>query len=119
MTLQQLLKARSICKKAKAKADKVYLKSVDVFCKKYSPVKTGKVYNLVSNGIRRRGYSRIVIYARKVIVFDRNAMIQIGGWWLDENGVPGKWDQMIVYGVSNPAVFELCGDQVHHPHPSK
>jgi len=80
------------------------------------PYKVGKVYELVENGIRRRGFKRFVIYSfhPSFFNFDKNNptfMCRCGGWWLDENDIPAKWDNMVVYGAGNNAVFELSKRQ--------
>lgn len=81
------------------------------------PVEIKGVYELKENGIKRRGFKRFVIYLREVIFFGGDPMIQVGGWWLDRENVPTKWDTMTVYGISNPALFELSDNQEHELHP--
>ncbi|MNU09540.1 hypothetical protein D3C72_2561730 [compost metagenome] len=50
-------------------------------------------------------------------MWDETLMITVGGWWLNENNTPSKWDNMTVEGVSNPAIFKLSEDQTANDHP--
>jgi len=91
---------------------------VNRYLKDRSPVQENKVYELVEGGKKRKGFNRIVIYALKVQMFGPNhPTIVCAGWWLDENSVPTKWDNFVVTGVGNPAVFKLSADQTNQPHP--
>jgi hypothetical protein len=98
--------------------NKEYSEVLKEFIKENSPVEKLKVYELIENGIKRRGFKRIVIYDIEVAVWDNDAvMIRIGGWWLDKENVPTKWDTMTVCGVSNPAIFKLSENQENEKHP--
>ncbi|SCY94490.1 hypothetical protein [Flavobacterium caeni] len=110
----QLLKKK---KAFEAAINKEYNKFANAFIDENSPVKRLMVYELIENGIRRRGFTRFVIYAQDVTVWDKSPIIRVGGWWLDQSNVPTKWDNMTVYGVGNPAVFKLSENQTAEKHP--
>ena len=82
-----------------------------------SPVKNLTVYELLENGTKRRGFKRFVVYDQEIQTFDNSPMIRVGGWWLDSENIPTKWDNMTVYGCGNPAVFKFSDDQTHFNHP--
>ena len=95
-----------------------YTQILKEFKKANSPVKKYKVYELLKNGRKRRGFNRFVIYDIEVAVWDEDAvMIRTGGWWLDKENFPTKWDTMTVVGVSNPAIFKLSENQEAKKHP--
>lgn len=97
-----------------------YTKLVNEFIDKNSPVKKQKVYELVKNGNKRRGFKRFVIYTQEIAVFDRtDIFIRVGGWWLNSENIPTKWDTMTVFGVSNFAEFILSENQENFDHPDK
>jgi hypothetical protein len=104
-------------KKFQKQVDIAYTKIVNEFIKENSPVKNLKVYELLENGIRRKGFKRFIIYTQEVSIFSKNPMIRVGGWWLDKNNIPKKWDNMTVYGVGNPAKFVLSESQENENHP--
>jgi hypothetical protein len=104
-------------KKFQKKMDIEYTKIVKEFIKANSPVENLKVYELVENGMKRKGFKRFVIYTQEIQVFDKMPMIRVGGWWLDANNVPAKWDNMTVFGVCNPAKFLLSENQINEKHP--
>lgn len=103
----------------KKEIDKAYSKIAKQFILEASPVKEGKVYELKENGTKRRGFKRFVIYDHDYTIYKEHINIRVGGWWLDADSVPSKWDNMTVTGVCNPAVFELSKDQTNKPHPDK
>lgn len=121
MEIKEFIKQRKQLKKelelAKDAIDKKYTKIHDDFIEANTEVKKLSVYELVRNGIKRHGFKRFVIYDRSVSTFDNHAMIQVGGWWLNSENVPTKWDSFTVFGVSNNAVFVLSENQIHLPHP--
>ena len=122
MNTEQFLKERKalLDKKAiqEAEINKEYTRILNEFKKENSPVQKQKVYELQENGRKRRGFKRIVIYDIDVAVWDADqVMIRAGGWWLDKNNIPTKWDTMTVVGVSNNAVFKLSDDQTAEKHP--
>lgn len=83
-----------------------------------SPVKENIVYELIEGGKKRRGFTRIIIYAIGIQMFGPNhPTIGAAGWWLDKDNVPTKWDNFVVAGVGNPAVFKQSKDQTYKPHP--
>jgi len=94
-----------------------YRPLVEQFVKDNVPYEKGKVYELVNNGTKRRGYKRFVIYCFEISYFNNRPMVQCGLWWLDENSTPSKWDDMIVFGVSNAAEFKLSENQTNHKVP--
>ena len=97
-----------------------YTKLVNEFIDKNSPVKKQKVYELVKNGNKRRGFKRFVIYTQELAVYDRtDIFIRVGGWWLNSENIPTKWDTMTVLGVSNSAEFILSENQENFDHPDK
>jgi hypothetical protein len=104
-------------KKFQKQVDIAYTKIVKEFISENSPVKNLKVYELLENGIKRKGFKRFIIYTQEVNVFDKMPMIRVGGWWLDVNNIPAKWDNMTVFGVGNPAKFVLSENQEHEKHP--
>jgi hypothetical protein len=116
-----ILKRKILLEKKESQNDlinKEYTQILKEFVKENSPVEKFKVYELVENGIKRRGFKRIVIYDIEVAVWDKDVvMIRIGGWWLDKENVPAKWDTMTVVGVSNPAIFKLSENQLAEKHP--
>lgn len=94
----------------------VYTPLYKQFIKDNCPYKVGKVYELEKNGIRRRGFTRFVIYGFDAcVMFERIAMIDAGGWWLDENSNPTKWDSFNVFGAGNAAIFKLSENQTNNP----
>lgn len=108
---------QSEIKKFEKRVSVEYTKTVKEFLKENSPVATKKVYELVENGIKRKGYKRFVIYTQDVKMFDKHVLIIAGGWWLNENNITSKWDSMAVFGVGNPAKFVLSQNQIHQKHP--
>jgi len=97
-----------------------YTKLVNEFIDKNSPVKKQKVYELVKNGNKRRGFKRFVIYTQELSVYDKtDIFIRVGGWWLNSENVPTKWDTMTVLGVGNAAEFILSENQENLDHPEK
>jgi hypothetical protein len=82
-----------------------------------SPVKNLEVYELLENGNKRRGFKRFIIYEQEVQTFGNSPMIKVGGWWLNSDNVPTKWDSMTVFGCGNPAIFKLSDNQTHSKHP--
>lgn len=127
MKVQEFDKQRKALLKEREAAiksiDKRYNKIVKKFIEAHSPVKEGVVYELVKDGIKRRGFKRFVIYDLDVTSFtssDRKRshyFIRAAGWWLNEDNVPTKRDDMTVFGVGNPAVFKESDNQEHKPHP--
>lgn len=116
-----ILKRKALLEKKESQNDlinKEYTQILKEFVEENSPVEKHKVYELVKNGIKRRGYKRIVIYSTEVGVWDGDYVhIRVGGWWLDKDNVPTKWDTMTVVGVSNPAIFKLSENQLAEKHP--
>jgi hypothetical protein len=98
--------------------NEIYTKIVKQFIDENSPVKNHKVYELIKNGKKRRGFKRFIIYTQEVSVFDKtDIFIRVGGWWLDNENTPTKWDTMTVMGVSNSAEFVLSENQINKKHP--
>ena len=97
--------------------DLEYTEYVKEYLADNSPVERLKVYELIKNGNRRRGYKRFVVYSIRTQFMGRVCMINAGGWWLNQDNIPSKWDVMTVDGVSNPAIFKLSENQEHLPHP--
>jgi hypothetical protein len=94
-----------------------YNRILKEFLKDNSPIEEGKVYELLENGRKRRGFKRFIIYDQTVRMWDETLMITIGGWWLNEKDIPTKWDNMTVQGISNPAVFKISENQTALNHP--
>jgi hypothetical protein len=98
--------------------NKEYTKLVNEFINENSPVENFKVYELIKNGKKRRGFKRFVIYKHNLTVyFKTDIFITVGGWWLDNENTPTKWDTMTVMGVSNSAEFVLSENQINKKHP--
>jgi len=78
-----------------------------------SPVKVGKVYNLVSGGVKRRGYDRFVVFQQQVQFMGGHPIIIVAGWWINKlTDVAEKWDSSaVVEGVGNPTIFKLADNQ--------
>ncbi len=123
MKTAQFLKQRKDLQKKlgafKKNINKEYAKITKSYVLANSPVKEKKVYELVENGIKRRGFKRFVVYTHDINIVIGHVKIRVGGWWLDEDSVPSKWDNMTVTGISNAAVFVLSKNQVNKPHPEK
>lgn len=124
MDLQEFIKKRNelLAKKKQQETEinDLYTKYVFDFIEKNSPVKKLTVYELVENGIRRRGFKRFVIYTQEVIFFDSSSpIIRVGGWWLNTENIPTKWDTMTVSGIGNPAIFKMSENQINLDHPDK
>lgn len=121
MTEAKFIESRKLLQAKKAELEKQinieYTKICDDFKNVHSPVEILKVYELKENGRKRMGFKRFVIYSIELRVWDDTVMITVGGWWLDKESIPTKWDNMTVKGVGNPAVFELSEDQTNHKHP--
>lgn len=121
MTTEQFTQQRNALlqkKKKQAHAINVeYDRILKEFLKENSPVEEHKVYELLTNGRKRRGFKRYVIYDISVRFWDETIMITVGGWWLNEKDVPTKWDNMTVVGVSNFATFKLSENQTNQKHP--
>ena len=101
----------------KKKIDAEYNKACKAWIAKNSPVKRLSVYRLLKNGVRRRGYSRFIIYSLTPQFLMGHPILSAGGWWLNDDNIPSKWDTMTVLGVGNNALFELDPDQTALPHP--
>lgn len=78
-----------------------------------SPVEVGKVYNLVSGGVKRRGYDRFVVFQQQVQFVGDRPIIVVAGWWINKlTDVAEKWDgSAVVHGVGNPTIFKLADNQ--------
>lgn len=121
MNQNEFIKAKNELKKEldiyKKAIDEKYTKIHDDFIEANTELKKLSVYELVKNGIKRRGFKRFVIYDRSVSLFGKDhAIIQVGGWWLNSENIPTKWDSFSVFGVSNKAEFILSTNQDHLPH---
>jgi hypothetical protein len=81
--------------------------------------KVGKVYEVVENGIKRRGFKRFVIYSFEHQMMGRFFSVRCGGWWLDDTDTPTKWDCMTIYGAVNSAVLKLSENQTNNPVPKE
>ena len=93
-----------------------YTKHCQEYIAANCPVEKGKVYEVVE-GAKKRDYKRFVVYeSRPVMIFDTLA-IQVGGWWLDKDSVPKKWECRYVSGTMNPTLFALSDNQINKPHP--
>lgn len=124
MNTENFIKERNDLLKSKEEFLKTinqgYTTIVNEFIDENSPVKNLKVYNLVENGKKRKGFKRFVIYTQEVSVYnEKDIFIRVGGWWLNNESIPTKWDSMTVMGVSNAAVFELSENQENKNHPDK
>lgn len=121
MTDSKFSKERKDLLKIKSEQEKAinikYTALCDEFILKNSSVKNLEVYELLENGNKRRGFKRFVIYEQQIQVFCDSPMIKVGGWWLDKENIPKKWDTMTVYGVGNPAIFKISDNQNHLKHP--
>lgn len=121
MTEQDFLAKRIALKNKKQAQEKIidieYTAVLKEFLDKNSPVQKNIVYELVENGRKRRGFKRIIFYDIDVNVWDESIMIIVGGWWLNENNVPTKWDNMTVSGIRNPAIFKPSENQNAEKHP--
>lgn len=121
MTAEKFIEGRKLLQAKKAELEKQinieYTKICEDFINVHSPVERLKVYELKENGRKRRGFKRFVIYSIELSVWGDQVSIIVAGWWLDKESIPTKWDNMIVKGVGNPAVFELSEDQTNHKHP--
>lgn len=117
--LVQYVKAdRALKNKAHAFAEKIELqrnKLATKYIDQNSPVKVGKIYEIVSGGVRRKGYSRFAIYGQRVQFMNNDPIIVVGGWWINkQTNKADKWDGgVVVLGVGNPTVFKLSEDQTH------
>jgi len=102
----------------KKEIDTEYTAILNNYLDENSPVEKLKVYEL-EPGKRpyRKGFKRFVVYSRDVQFFSGHPIISAGGWWLNENHVPTKWDQLTVANISNPTVLVLSSDQTALPHP--
>lgn len=125
------METEEFCQKAQQLRDKVadfknkvdqeeYTPLAEEFIKSNCPYEEGKVYELVKNGVKRRGFTRFVIYIIDVhnLTFEgkiEQSMIRCGVWWLNDSNFPTKWDTMVVYGVGNNAEFVLSQNQNHVP----
>lgn len=123
MTEEKFIESRNLLVAKKAEFEKQinieYTELSNLFIKAHSPVEKSKVYELKKNGNKRRGFKRFVIYRIELRVWDETVMIIVGGWWLNQESIPTKWDNMTVLGVGNPAIFELAEDQTNCDHLDK
>lgn len=121
MTTKDFIKKRKSLQKDlkgfQKKINVLYTKISKQYINENSPVKVLKVYELIENGIKRRGYNRFVVYTLDISVFSDSPSIRAGGWWLNKKNIPEKWDTMSVTGVGNPAVFILSKNQKNEKHP--
>ena len=122
MTTKQLLAFRKKLKKEIAlftkNKNKEWGPALKAWEKANITLLRNKVYELVENGIKRRGFKRflMVTFQGQFIKGD-HLIYQCAGWWLDENNTPAKWDNMTIYGVGNKAVFKLSANQKHNKAP--
>lgn len=116
-TITTYIKAdRALKAKLDAYAEKIQQRRAKLaakYIKQNSPVENGKVYNLVSGGIKRRGYDRFVVFQQQARSMGGHSIVVVGGWWINKlTNKAEKWDSSaVVLGVSNPAVFKLAEDQ--------
>ncbi len=120
ITATELRSIRKRYEREKVRIDieirKPYDKALSQFLDDHCPVIVNKVYKLVENGVKRRGLSRLVITGRKILWFDGTPTIIVGLHWLDGDNMPRRSDTFTVYGVGNPAKFELSDNQTFHKH---
>ncbi len=123
MKTSEFLKERKALNKKldafKKGINKEYTKLTKQFVFDNSPVKEHRVYELTENGTKRRGFKRFVIYTHDINIHGSHVMLRVGGWWLDNDSIPSKWEVMTVSGVCNPAVFVLSDNQKNKPHPEE
>jgi len=121
MTDKQLLAIRAKIQKEikefSEKKNKEWHPYVEKWEKANIPYQRNKVYELVENGRKRRGYKRFVINTFYANIMDGKLFYRCAGYWLDEDNVPAKYDTMTVYGVINAAIFTLSENQKHKPVP--
>ena len=120
MKTEQFIKERNLLLGRKKEQEEVinieYSRILKEFINENSPVENHKVYELLKNGRKRRGFKRFIIYEQTVRMWDETLMMTVGGWWLNENNIPSKWDNMTVMGVSNPAIFKISDNQIANKH---
>ena len=119
--IEFLKKRKSLLKrkeKFQEKLDKEYTDYVNAYIDANFPVEKLKVYEL-EPGKRpyRKGFKRFVIYDRSLQFFGDCPIMRAGGWWLDEQNVPAKWDTITVGNIANPTIFVLSEDQTALPNP--
>ena len=121
MTNSEFIQERKDLLQIKVEQEKAinidYTALCDEFILENSPVKNLEVYELIENGNKRRGFKRFVIYDQSVRIMGNSPMISVGGWWLNSDNVPTKWDNMTVSGIGNPAVFQVSDNQIALNHP--
>ena len=121
MTNLDFIQKKNDLLKIKEAQEKVINQNYTDLCNEFiehnSPVKDSEVYELIENGNKRRGFKRFVIYDQKIRVMGSFPMITVGGWWLNSENVPTKWDDMTVSGIGNPAVFKVSENQINLKHP--
>jgi hypothetical protein len=99
--------------RAKKAINKDYSKVANQFIKANSPVKVGKVYDVV--GRKRRGLSeRFVVFKISISAFSHATWINAWGWRLDHNGKCAKWESYTVFGNGrNDLALTLSENQVY------
>lgn len=98
-------------------SDKEYKPLIAKYISDNCEYEIGKVYELVQNGIKRRGFKRFILTDLWVQSFGKKnegtqwAFIQCDGYWLNEDNETAKQDSMTVFGVGNPAILKLSNNQ--------
>jgi hypothetical protein len=129
ITIKKLNQVRLACLKRVEKFTETetmkYSKLAHAYLDANCPLEKDKVYELQpapGTNPKRRRYTRFVVYKRDLAWIgkkDAEALIRVGGWWLDQNNIPAKWDTRVVGGaVGNPDVFILSKNQKARPHPN-
>ena len=96
--------------------DERYTQMVNSYTEKYSPLEKLKVYEIEKKN-KRRKFERFVVYDLSVSFIGSHPIITAGGWWLNNESIPTKWDNFTVHNISNPEIFVLSEDQTANPHP--
>ncbi len=94
----------------KSKLDKKFNALIDKYTSDHCEWKVGDV--LCTDKVKKRGYTRFVVFIVDVIHFGGNPLVRVGGWWInDTTNACEKWEAYVVNGVSNPVVFTKSANQ--------
>jgi hypothetical protein len=85
------------------------------YTKEHSPWKIDQVYERTKKGNFK--YTRFVPYVLDTYELGSKVGVRAGGWWLNGDQVPEKWDTLMITGCTPLPEMQLSNDQNHKPHP--
>jgi hypothetical protein len=99
---------------AKAKINERYNVLAGEYIAEHSPMERLRVYERVE--ATKHKYKRFVPYQLDVFHMSQVASIRAGGWWLDVDGKPVRWDTLLLTSATPKREYKLSDNQHHIPY---